>query len=124
MEAKMEAKSVLEMVQGAILERADYEMKNILENILDVNTKADKKRTLTITIDIIPDSERRNLRMLCTAKSKLEPTNPVATSLYVNNSEAGQISVIELTPQIPGQMDLMGGEQAQPVLLRVIGGKN
>ena len=43
----MEAKSVLEMARGAIAERADYEMDRIIKNILDPNTKAEKKRTLT-----------------------------------------------------------------------------
>lgn len=118
----MEAKSVLEMAHGAIAERADYEMARIIENILDPNTAAVKKRVLTLTLEIHPDAERQNLRMTCVAKSKLEPTNPVATALYITNAESGDMAVIELTPQIPGQVDLFGGEQPEPARLRVIGG--
>ena len=54
----MEQKSVLEMARGAIAERADYEMSRILENRLDPNTSAAKKRVLTLTVEILPDEER------------------------------------------------------------------
>jgi hypothetical protein len=118
----MEAKSVLEMAHGAIAERADYEMARIIENILDPNTAATKKRTVTLTLEILPDAERQNLSMKCTAKSKLEPTNPVSTTLYITTDESGGMAVVELTPQIPGQLDLFGGEQPAPVMLRAIGG--
>lgn len=33
-------KSILQMAHGAFMERADYEMSRIMENILDVNTAA------------------------------------------------------------------------------------
>lgn len=32
--------SILEMARGAIIERADYEMAKIMQNITDANTKA------------------------------------------------------------------------------------
>lgn len=120
----MEAKSVLEMEKGAIAERADYEMTRIIDNIIDPNTRADRKRTLTVTLEFTPDSERKNLRMICVAKSKLEPTNPVATSLYVGHNEHGEFAVVELTPQIPGQINMSGGEQEEPVLLKLVSGGN
>ena len=118
----MEQKSILEMAHGAIAERADYEMARILENILDPNTAATKKRVLTITLEITPDFERQNLRMSCIAKSKLEPTSPVNTALYVTHDEKGDMAVVELTPQMPGQVDFSGGEQAAPAYLKLIGG--
>ena len=40
----MNQKSIIDMAHGAFKERADYEMAKILENILDPNTKAEKKR--------------------------------------------------------------------------------
>lgn len=43
-------KSILEMARGAILERVDYEMAKILDNILDANTKATAKRKMTLTL--------------------------------------------------------------------------
>ena len=118
----MESKSILEMARGAIAERADYEMTRIIGNILDVNTSPTKKRTLTISLEISPDSERQNLRMVCTAKSKLEPTNPVTTSLYITNGEMGEMTIVELVPQTPGQINFQGEEQAAPAILRLVKG--
>jgi len=118
----MEAKSILEMARGAILERVDYEMESILKNILDVNTVASKKRVLTVRLEITPDSERKNLSIKSFAKSKLEPTNPVVLSLYIAHDELGQMTIVELTPQIPGQIDLSGEIQEEPAKLRLIGG--
>ena len=120
MDKKIEPKSVLEMAKGAIAERVDYEMTRIIKNILDVNTRADKKRVLTLTLDILPDIERQNLHMTCTAKSKLEPTNPVVAALYVNHNANGDFAVTELVPQVQGQLDLGGGEQEPPFLLRLV----
>ena len=85
----MDKKSILEMAMGAFQERADYEMSKIIDNILDPNTNATKQRTLTVTIEITPDSESQSLRVHTTTKSKLEPTNPVATALYIPGEQHG-----------------------------------
>ena len=119
----METKSILSMARGAIEERADYEMAKIIDNILDPNTSPSKKRELTIKIEITPDSDRQNLYLKCTAKSKLEPTNPVSSSLYISNGESGARRIVEYTPQIPGQIDLSGEVQEAPAVLRLVGGE-
>jgi len=120
----MEAKSVLEMARGAIMERADYEMVKIMDNIVDANTAPNKKRVLTLTLEITPDVERKNLSMKCIAKSKLEPTNPVSTALYLSTDEQGELSVVELTPHAPGQLDLYGDQMPNPVKLKLVQGGN
>ena len=58
----MNQKSIIDMARGAFKGRADYEMAKILENILDPNTKAEKKRTLTIQMVFVPDSERQTVQ--------------------------------------------------------------
>jgi len=115
-----ERKSILEMASGAIQERADYEMVKILDNILDANTKAAKKRTLTITVELIPDDERRQIRINAFAKSKLEPTNPIATSLYLTADGHGEMVAVEMVPQVPGQLGMNGAEQEAPKVLRLV----
>ena len=44
MSEQLDKKSILEMSMGAILERVDYEMGKVIDNILDVNTKPTAKR--------------------------------------------------------------------------------
>lgn len=109
-------KSILQMARGAILERADYETTRIMENILDVNTKATAKRKLTITLEFIPDDERQTVVINCVAKSNLAPTNPVITSLYVADDD----NVVEMVPQIPGQFAIDEAEQEEPPVLKLI----
>lgn len=42
--------SLLDMANGAIKERLDYEMGRVIQNIGDPNTKAAAKRTITVKI--------------------------------------------------------------------------
>lgn len=113
---QQQQKSILQMARGAIQERADYEMAKLLNNVLDPNTKATAKRKLVLTLELHPDDTRQNITVSCTAKSTLAATNPVTTSLYV----AGEDTVVEMVPQIPGQVALDGGEQDEPNILRLV----
>ncbi len=112
--------SILDMARVAFKERVDYEMAKVVDNILDPNTRADKKRSLTITLNFTPDSERRQIDVEVIAKSKLESTNPVHTALYVTADSNGEVAAVEMVPQIPGQQNLSGGEQEEPAQLRLI----
>lgn len=105
-------KSILQMARGAIMERADYEMTHLMENILDPNTAATAKRKLTLTLELKPDDTRQNIAVSVTAKSTLAATNP----LYV----ADEDTVVEMVPQIPGQFALDGDEQETPPSLKLV----
>lgn len=109
-------KSILEMARGGVLERVDYEMPKVLENIFDANTKPTAKRKLTITIELTPDDDRQTIAVNYTVKPTLAPTNPVCTMLYAASDD----TVIEMTPQIPGQTDMNGEIQEAPAQLRII----
>ena len=105
------AKSIVEMARGAILERINYEMARVMDNILDANTKPTAKRKLTVTLTFTP----------VVAKTTLAPTNPVVTSLYIAGEDGtGEVQAVEMVPQIPGQTSLDGGEQEAPAALKII----
>lgn len=112
-------KSILEMARGAIMERADYEMAAIIANIQDINTCSTKERVLTLTVKFKPDVERQQIGVNVVAKSKLEPTNPVTTNLYLTG-DGTDAQVYEMVPQIPGQQAMSGDEQAEPATLRLV----
>ena len=116
----MEKESVLRMAMGAIEERVDYEMSRVIDNILDPNTKANAKRTITLTLEVIPDSKRERLNLNATAKTKLCPTDPVSTALLITPDRNGEVTVREMVAQVPGQMDIDGEEQPQPKILRML----
>ena len=90
MSDQLDKKSILEMSMGAILERVDYEMGKVMDNILDPNTKATAKRKISVT-----------------------------TSLYITNAPStGELLVAEMAPQVPGQLALDGEEQDHPKILK------
>lgn len=112
--------SILQMAQGAFQERVDYEMQRCVDNILDVNTKATAKRKITLTIELTPDDDRRQIRVNVVAKATLAATNPVAISLCVTTDGNGEMVVAEMVPQLPGQMRMDGHEQEAPKILNLL----
>ena len=115
----MDSKSILEMSRGAILERVNYEMGKVIDNILDPNTKPDAKRKLTLTLELTPSADRKTITVHTTAKSTLVATDPVTTGLFITSQPGtGEMLVAEMVPQIPGQLDFGGGEQESPNILK------
>ena len=113
MSDQLDKKSILEMSMGAILERVDYEMGKVMDNILDPNTKATAKRKISVTLELIPSADRRTITVQSTAKC------PVTTSLYITNAPStGELMVAEMVPQVPGQLALDGEEQDHPKILK------
>ena len=110
--------SILDMAMGAIKERVDYEMARVLDNILDPNTEAKAKRKIALTLELKPDADRRTIQVSCSAKSTLVATNQVYTALYVGeDNRTGEMQVVEMVPQVPGQVGMDGGEQEAPKIL-------
>jgi hypothetical protein len=112
------AQSILQMARGAFQERCDYEMGRIIENILDVNTKATAKRAITLTISLVPDDTRENISVSVTAKSLLAINTPVTTNLFVTEDEGGNTLIAEMVPNV--QTSLFDGEQTSPKILKFI----
>lgn len=110
-------KKILEMARGALMERADYELSRIIENIMDINTPATKKRKLTVTLDLEPDEDRSMITISASAKSTLVPTSPVKSAFWVEADENGVPVMREMLAESPDQT-IMGEveDRAQPVI--------
>lgn len=120
-----EAKSILEMAQGAIMEQVNIEMGKIVDNILDPNTDPKKKRVLQLTIDFTPNQDRSRVQINASAKSKLQPINAVQTSIYVGaDSSTGELQAVEMVPQVPGQQSFDETVQEEPKIIKIAGGMN
>jgi hypothetical protein len=103
------------------MERVDYEMPKILTNILDPNTSPTAKRILTIKMEFKPDADRTGFSTDFSTKVGLAPTNPIRTSMYICGEDStGAIQVVEMVPQVPGQVNLEGAEQEAPPVLKLI----
>ena len=116
-----EKKSLIQMARGAFMEIFDAEMSKVLDNILDPNTQATGKRQLKVTFTFVPDDNRQTIGVSFQCASKLAAINPAVTSLYLTGEPGtGEVTAVEMFPQIPGQMDLDMGEQEAPAVLKVI----
>lgn len=110
-------KQILEMARGALMERANYELERIVENILDPNTPAAKKRKLTVTLELLPDEDRRMIQISATAKSALMATTPIQAAFWLSADDNGVPVMQELIADTPDQTILPEvEEQAQPVI--------
>lgn len=110
-------KKILEMARGALMERADYELSRIVENIMDINTPATKPRKLTVTIDLRPDETRQMVVISATAKSTLAATTPIQSTFWMESDENGLPVMREALAESPDQTILPEvEEQAQPVI--------
>lgn len=112
-------KSVLDMAMGAIAEITDYEVERVVANIMDPNTSATAKRKITITLTFAPDDYRQQIGMDAQAKTALAPIQPVRTSLCITKGRDGSLLLAEMTPQVPGQVDMDGDETPMPAMARV-----
>lgn len=110
--------SLLEMASGAIKEACDVEVGKVIENILDPNTAATKKREISIKITFTPSADRTQVNIEAQSQSKLQPNNPVQTALFCGK-QGGKTQAIELVPNIPGQLGFSGEEQEQPKELKL-----
>ena len=116
----MEKASILEMARGAIMEQVDGEISKIVENIIDPNTEAKKKRQLVLTIEFVPAADRSVVSVSAIARCKLQPANAIQTSLFVGvDGKTGEVVATEMTPNIAGQIDLDGTEEDEPKILRL-----
>ena len=113
----MGKKQILEMARGALMERANYELERIVENILDPNTPAAKKRKLTVTLELLPDEDRRMIQISATAKSALMATTPIQAAFWLSTDDNWIPVMQELIADTPDQTILPEvEEQAQPVI--------
>lgn len=112
--------SVLNLAMGAISERVNVVFGQVMDNIMDVNTKAAKPRAIQLTITMLPDDDRSNIKVDVNVKaSKLEPMKSLSTGLYITNDENGEAIAIEQLPVLPNQLLLDGIEPPKPVVLKL-----
>ena len=80
--------------QGAAVELFSEELKKVLENVLDPNTKATATRSVTLKLIIKPDDDRSFASTALECTSKIAPTRPVGVPIYIGK-HAGQAVATE-----------------------------
>lgn len=100
---------------GALTEKFNMGLREVLENISDLNTDAKKKRKMTVELTFSPDEERELSMVDIIVKTKLAPNMPVATKLLIDKDGNGGIIASEYGKQIKGQQYMKVDEETGDV---------
>lgn len=77
---------------GAAMELFHAEFQRCLENIQDVNTDPEARRTITITIALAPDEKRSRIDATIKAKSSLAALRPAEALIYLARVQGQNIA--------------------------------
>lgn len=92
------------MDNGALQERFNHEFAEVTKNIMDPNTDATKKRQITITVDVLGDEYRDQVRLATQVKSKLVPRDSVSSKVEIGQKRDGTVVANEIKSGEVGQM--------------------
>jgi len=92
-----------EFAGGAVDERFNIELKEVLENMQDLNTDPLKNRSITLKITLKGNADRNLSSVLVDAKSTIVPADGISATLILDRDEKGSPVAAELKSGIPGQ---------------------
>lgn len=101
---------------GALAEKFNMGLKEVLENIADPNTDPKKKRKLTVELTFNPDEERELSMVDIVVKTKLVPAMPVATKILIDKDGNGGVIASEYNNQLKGQQYLRVDEDTGEII--------
>lgn len=97
--------------EGAVAERFNMELQNVLNNLADPNTDAKKARKLTLTLTIKGNEKRDIANVDIQTKISLVPAKPIETQMIIGH-DGNKVVGSELKSGIKGQtyVDVDTGE--------------
>lgn len=87
--------------EGAAVERFNDELRVVFANMVDFNTDHKTKRSITLTVEFIPNEERTGFAERIKCVSKLAPPKPVEGFGYIKIEKDGEVTATEFNPQQP-----------------------
>lgn len=103
--------SLFDLLDGGVKELAALNLHRVLDNIRDVNTDAEKTRSLTVKFTFKPNDNRDAVNVDISVDCKTVPVRSVATTLDIGEDN-GQTVAVERPKYTPGQLRL---SEAAPV---------
>jgi len=80
---KTEIVSLETLRGGAVSERFDIALQNVLDNILDPNTEPEKTRSITLKFSIKPNKDRDFCAVSISSDVKLAPISSLGTEFFI-----------------------------------------
>jgi len=96
-----------ELVGGALQEKVNMAMQEVLNNMQDSNTPWKNKRQIVIKISFTQNEERDDTAVEVSVDTKTAPISPMTTRMMIGKDlESGEVYAEEYGKQIRGQMRL------------------
>lgn len=105
-----------QFADGALAEKVNMALKEVLANITDPNTDWKIKRKLTLDIAFSAGEDRELALLDIVAKTKLAPAKPLSSKIVIGTDGKGGIMASEFKKQIPGQSVIRVDEETGEVL--------
>ncbi|MBP1889848.1 hypothetical protein J2Z53_001431 [Clostridium moniliforme] len=102
--------------EGALAEKMNGALKEVLENIQDPNTDFKLKRKLTLEMTFVSGEDRELAEVSMIAKTKLAPNKPIATKIVIGTDGKGGVLASEYKKQVPGQSAMRVNEETGEIL--------
>lgn len=94
------------LAKGALDEKLNAALKDVIENLLDPNTDHKTKRKIVVDMKFTTDDTRELAGIEVSTKVSLAPSMPVATKMLIGRDfNTGQIVAKECDNQILGQVE-------------------
>lgn len=101
---------------GALAEKVNMALREVLANITDSNTDYKVKRKLTIDMTLESDEARELTEVSIVAKPKLAPSKALSAKIVIGTDGKGGVLASEYKKQIPGQSTMRVNEETGEVL--------
>ena len=101
--------SILEFTNKAAVERINYELAKVVENILNPNTD-EKPRKLVLEMTLTPINGRKMISTKTAVKKVLRPTNAVHSQIAIGLVGNAYQLMENGTGLIDGQIDIFGNK--------------
>lgn len=103
---------------GAVIEKLNYELEKVVENIMDINMDPNAVREITLKIKVKPNGDQSQGAVIIQTNSKLASLAPYPAHLFFTLDEDGKPSAVEAIMKEGDMFDVHG--KITPML---VGGK-
>lgn len=101
---------------GALAEKVNMALRDVLQNITDPNTDYKVKRKLTVDMTLVTGEDRELKEVSIVAKTKLAPSKALAAKIVIGTDGNGGVLASEYKKQVPGQSYMRVDEETGEIL--------
>lgn len=101
---------------GALAEKVNMALVQVLENMTDPNTNWKTKRKIVLDMTLETGEDRELTEVTIVAKTKLAPTKALATKIVIGTDGKGGVLASEYRKQVPGQSAMVVSQETGEIL--------